>query len=64
MDFLDWNVWIWIKISLKFVSKGTIIKNIPALFQIMALRRSGDKPVSEPMMIILLYASLCLNELI
>ena len=35
-------------ISLKFVSHGTI-NNIPALVQIMAWRRSGDKPLSEPM---------------
>ena len=44
------NVWIAITISLKFVSKG-LINNIPALVQIMAWRRSGDKPLSEPMMI-------------
>ena len=44
------NVWILIKISLKFVPKGPI-NNIPALVQIMAWRRSGDKPLSEPMMV-------------
>ena len=44
------NVWISIKISLKFVPKGPI-NNIPALVQIMAWRRSGDKPLSEPMMV-------------
>ena len=44
------NVWIPIKISLKFVSKGPI-NNIPALVQIMAWRHSGDKPLSEPMMV-------------
>ena len=38
-----------IKISLKFVPKGPI-SNIPALVQIMAWRRSGDKPLSESMM--------------
>ena len=43
------NVWIPIKNSLKLVPKGLII-NIPALVQIMAWRRSGDKPLSEPMM--------------
>ena len=37
------------KISLKFVPKGSI-NNIPALVQIMAWRRTGDKPLSEPMM--------------
>ena len=47
--FLNENVWISIKISLKFVPKVPI-KNIPALVQIMSWRRSGDKPLSEPMM--------------
>ena len=47
--FLNENVWIPIKISLKFVPKGSI-NNIPALVQIMAWRRPGDKPLSEPMM--------------
>ena len=41
------------KISLNFVLKGPI-NNIPALVQIMAWRRRGDKPLSEPMMISLL----------
>ena len=36
------------KISLKFVPKGSI-NNIPALVQIMARRRPGNKPLSEPM---------------
>ena len=43
------NVWIPIKISLKFFPKGRI-NNIPAMVQIMAWRRPGDKPLSEPMM--------------
>ena len=47
---LNENVWIPIKISLKFLPKGRI-NNIPALVQIMAWRRSGYKPLSEPMMI-------------
>ena len=51
--FLNTNAWISIKISLKFVPKGPINK-IPALIQIMAWRRSGDKPLSEPMMVSLL----------
>ena len=46
--FLNENVLISIKISLKFVSKGPM-NNIPALVQIMAWRRTGDKPLSEPM---------------
>ena len=48
--FFNENVWIAIKISLKFVPKGPI-NNTPALVQIMAWRRSGDKPLSEPMMV-------------
>ena len=48
--FLNENIWIPIKISLKFVPKGSI-NNIPALVQIMAWRRPGDKPLSEPMMV-------------
>ena len=48
--FLNENVWIPIKISLKFVPKGPI-NNIPAMVQIMAWRRPGDKPLSEPMVI-------------
>ena len=43
--FLNENVIISAKISLKFVSKGPI-DNIPALVQIMAWRRPGDKPLS------------------
>ena len=51
--YFNENVWISIKISLKFVPKGPI-NNIPALVQIMAWHRSGDKPLSEPMMVSLL----------
>ena len=51
--FLIENVWVSFKISLKFVPKVRN-NNIPVLVQIMAWRRSGDKPLSEPMMIILL----------
>ena len=43
--FLNENVCILIKISLKFVPKGPI-NNIPALVQIMAWHRPGDKPLS------------------
>ena len=50
--FLNENARISIKISLKFFPKGSI-NNIPALVQIMAWRRPGDKPLSEPMMTIL-----------
>ena len=51
--FLNENVWISIKVSLTFVPNGPI-NNIPALVQIMAWRRSGDKPLSEPVMVSLL----------
>ena len=51
--FLNENVWISIKISLKFVPKVPI-NNIPSLVQIMAWRRPGDKPLSEAMMVSLL----------
>ena len=46
---LNEQAWIWIKIPLKFVAKGPI-NNITVLVQIMAWRRPGDKPLSEPMM--------------
>ena len=52
-DFLNKNIWISIKISLEFVPKGPI-NNIPALVQIMAWRRPGGKPLSEPMRVSLL----------
>ena len=51
--FLNENVWISINISLKFVPRGPI-NNIPTLVQVMAWRRPGDKPLSEPMMVYLL----------
>ena len=48
--FLNENVWISIKISLYFVPRGPI-NNIPAMVQKMALRRLGDKPLSEAIMV-------------
>ena len=51
--FLNGNVLFPIKIALNIVSKGPI-NNIPALVQIMAWRRSGDKPLPEPMVVSLL----------
>ena len=63
--FLDENVSISIDISLKYVPKCPI-NNIPALVQIMAWRRPGDKSLPEPMLVGSLthiYASLGLNEL-
>ena len=44
------NEWISPRISLKFVPKVRI-NHIPALVQIMAWCRPGDKPLSEPMMV-------------
>ena len=52
--FLNENVSISIKIPLKFVPKG------PALVQIMAWHRPGNKPLSESMMVVFpthIYAS-------
>ena len=54
--FLNENIWISIKISLKYVPKDPI-NNIRALVQIMAWRRTGDKPLTEPMIIRLLHGA-------
>ena len=50
--------------SLKFVPKGPI-SNIPAMVQIIAWRRPGDKLLSEPMIFVYrrIYAPFGLNEL-
>ena len=48
--FLNENIWISIKISLKFVPKSPI-NNIPALVHIMAWCCPGDKPLFEPMVV-------------
>ena len=58
--FLNENVSTPIKFSLKFVLKGPI-DNIPALVQIMAWRRLGDKPLSEQM-IVRLLTHLCVTR--
>ena len=58
--FLNENVWILIKISLKFVPNG-IINKTPASVQIMAWRRTGDKPLSEPMLVSL-PTHLCVTQ--
>ena len=47
--FLNENDRISIQISLKFVPRSPI-DNKPALVQIMAWGRSGDKPLPEPML--------------
>ena len=61
--FFNENVWISTAISLKFVPKGPI-NNISALVQIMAWRRSGDKPYLYQWWLVYrrIYASLGLNE--
>ena len=58
--FMNENVRISINISLKCVPKN-LINNIPALVQIMAWRRPGDKPLSEPMMVNLL-THICVTQ--
>ena len=58
--FLNENVWISIKISLKFVLNCPI-SNIPALVQIMACSRPGDKPLPGPMMVSLL-THICVTQ--
>ena len=47
--FLNENFRILIQISLNFVPKG-ILDNNSALFQVMAWRRIGDKPLPESML--------------
>ena len=47
--FMKENVWILIAISWKYVPWDRIV-NKPSLAQIMAWRRRGDKPLSEPKM--------------
>ena len=44
--FFNENVWVSIKISLKFVPEGPI-NNIPALVGIVACRLAGTKPLSD-----------------
>ena len=62
--FLNENVSILIKISLRFAPEGPI-NNIPALVDIMAWRRPGDKSLSEQWWLVYwrMYASLGINEL-
>ena len=48
--FLNENFRISNEISLRFVPKGPI-NNVPALIRIMAWRRPGDKPLSEPIIV-------------
>ena len=59
--FLNENVGISIKISLKFAPKGPI-NNIPALVQTMAWHRPGDQQLSEPMVVSILM-HICVTRL-
>ena len=49
-NFLNETFWISNKISLKCVPQG-LIDNKPSLVRIMGCRRTGDKPLAEPMMV-------------
>ena len=49
--FVNENDRIPIQIPLKIVSRSPI-DNKPALFQVMAWHRTGDKPLPEPMLIL------------
>ena len=61
--FLNENIWILIKISLKFAPHGPI-NNIPALVQIMAWRRPGGHYLNQWWLVYwCIYASHGLNEL-
>ena len=51
--FLNENIWISIKMALKFVQNGPF-DNITSLIQIMTGRRFDDKPLSQTMMVSLL----------
>ena len=48
--FLNENVWISVRISLKLVPNGPIYR-IPALVDIMTWRGQGNKPLSESIMV-------------
>ena len=60
--FENENEWITPRISLKFVPEVRI-NNIPPLIQIMAWRRPGDKPLSEPIpMVVSLLTHICVTR--
>ena len=60
---VNFGLGILIKISLNFLPKGPI-NSIPALVQIMAWRRIGDKPLSDPVLTHwCIYAALGRDEL-
>ena len=47
--FLNEHDRIPIQVSLKFLPRS-LIDNVPALVQVMAWRRTGDKPLPKPML--------------
>ena len=50
--FLNANIFIFIEISLRFVAKGSFDNdNESAWVQRMAWHRTGDKPLSEPIVV-------------
>ena len=53
MHFLEWKCMNFFENFIEFFSNGPI-NNSPVLVFIMSWRRPGDKPLSEPMMILLL----------
>ena len=63
--FLNENTWTLIKISFKFVPKGSI-NNIPALVKwLVTWSWPGDKPFNQWWLVYWhIYASLSLNEFI
>ena len=64
---MNGNFWIYNKISLQYAT-WCVADNMEALVQIMAWRRSGDKPLCEAMMVHVflwrIWVSSGLNELI
>ena len=58
--FLNGNVWILIKVLLKFIPEGPNNNN-PASVQVRAWCRPGNKPLSEPMMVRLL-THICITQ--
>ena len=63
MHFLEWKCMNFDYDFTEICSQGCPINNIPALVQIMAWRRSGDKALSEPMMDSLLtHICICITR--
>ena len=60
--FLKKNIWISIIISLKLIPKVPI-DNTPSLVQVMSWRRTGHKPLSEPIVAEFTDAYICHSAL-